>query len=106
MTCTFFIGGPTASGKSDLAADVSHKMGAEIVNADAFQLYGGLDLLTAKPEAATLAKATHHLIGTVPLLRIIERGKISTSPRARLMKFIHAANSRSLLAEADFTSTP
>ena len=67
MTCTFFIVGPTASGKSELAADVSHETGAEIVNADAFQLYGGLDLLIAKPEAATLAKAPHHLIGTVPL---------------------------------------
>lgn len=67
MTCTFFIVGPTASGKSDLAADVSHEMGAEIVNADAFQVYGGLDLLTAKPEGTTLAKARHHLIGTIPL---------------------------------------
>jgi tRNA dimethylallyltransferase len=64
---TFFIVGPTASAKSDLAADVARELGAEIVSADAFQIYHGLDLLTAKPEAHTLVKVPHHLIGTVPL---------------------------------------
>src|SRR5437660_10794785 len=67
MRRTFFIVGPTATGKSDLAADVGHEMGAEIISADAFQIYHGLDLLTAKPDASTLAKAPHHLIGTTPL---------------------------------------
>ena len=67
MTNRFFIVGPTATGKSELAADVAREMGAEVVGADAFQIYRGLDLLTAKPDAATLAKAPHHLIGTMPL---------------------------------------
>jgi tRNA dimethylallyltransferase len=67
MRRTFFIVGPTATGKSDLAADVASEIGAEIVSADAFQIYRGLDLLTAKPDASTLAKAPHHLIGTTPL---------------------------------------
>ena len=67
MRSTFFIVGPTATGKSDLAADVAGEAGAEIVSADAFQLYRGLDLLTAKPDASTLAKAPHHLISTTPL---------------------------------------
>jgi len=67
MTRTFFIVGPTAAGKSELAADVAREMGAEIVSADAFQIYRGLDLLTAKPDAATHAKAPHQLIGTAPL---------------------------------------
>ena len=67
MTRTFFIAGPTATGKSELAADVAREIGAEIVSADAFQIYEGLDLLTAKPESSTLAKAPHHLIGIVPL---------------------------------------
>src|SRR5881227_2524230 len=63
----FFIVGPTATGKSELAADVGQKIGAEIINADAFQIYRGLDLLTAKPDAATIAKAPHHLVGTVSI---------------------------------------
>jgi tRNA dimethylallyltransferase len=67
MKHTFFIVGPTASGKSELAASVACEIGAEIVNADAFQIYRGLDLLTAKPDASTLAKIRHHLIGTTPL---------------------------------------
>ena len=67
MKRTFFIVGPTATGKSELAADVAHEIGAEIVSADAFQVYRGLDRLTAKPDASTLARAPHHLIGTTPL---------------------------------------
>lgn len=67
MKRVFFIVGPTATGKSELAADVALKLGAEIVSADAFQIYRGLDLLTAKPDQVTLAKVPHHLIGTVPV---------------------------------------
>jgi tRNA dimethylallyltransferase len=67
MRRTFFIVGPTATGKSELAADVAHEIGAEIVSADAFQIYRGLDVLTAKPDGSTRAKAPHHLIGTIPL---------------------------------------
>jgi tRNA dimethylallyltransferase len=67
MTRAFFIVGPTAAGKSKLAVDVAREISAEIVSADAFQIYRGLDLLTAKPEPLILAKAPHHLIGTVPL---------------------------------------
>ena len=67
MTRVFFIVGPTATGKSELAADLAHDVDAEIVNADAFQIYRGLDLLTAKPDQATRAKAPHHLIGTMSI---------------------------------------
>jgi tRNA dimethylallyltransferase len=67
MTRAFFIVGPTATGKSEIASDVAQEVGAEIVSADAFQIYRGLDLLLAKPDVPTLAKARHHLIGTIPL---------------------------------------
>jgi tRNA dimethylallyltransferase len=67
MNRTFFIVGPTAVGKSEVAAEVARRLGAEILSADAFQIYRGLDLLTAKPDDAILAKAPHHLIGAVPL---------------------------------------
>jgi tRNA dimethylallyltransferase len=66
MPRAFFIVGPTAAGKSQLAADFAHDLGAEIVSADAFQVYRGLNLLTAKPDAATLAKVRQHLIGATP----------------------------------------
>src|SRR5438270_12835708 len=67
MRRVFFIVGPTATGKSELGADIAHELNAEIVGADAFQIYCGLDLLSAKPEASTLAKAPHHMIGTTAL---------------------------------------
>ena len=63
----FFIVGPTAVGKSDVAAEVARVCGGEIVSADAFQVYAGLDQLTAKPATSALQAAPHHLIGTVPL---------------------------------------
>jgi tRNA dimethylallyltransferase len=68
MRAVFFIAGPTASGKSELAAEVAARCGAEIVSADAFQIYRGLPILTAQPDAATLRKVPHHLIGSVPAL--------------------------------------
>jgi tRNA dimethylallyltransferase len=67
MNRVFYLVGPTGVGKSELAAEVARRLGAEIVSADAFQIYRGLDLLTAKPDPATRAKASHHLIGAVPL---------------------------------------
>jgi len=67
MRRCFFIVGPTATGKSELAADMAQEIGAEIVSADAFQVYQGLEQLTAKPNSSTLAKAPHHLLGTTPL---------------------------------------
>src|SRR5438876_11186382 len=67
MKRVFFIVGPTATGKSEIAAEIARQLNAEIINADAFQIYRGLDLLTAKPETTTLAKAPHHLLGVAPL---------------------------------------
>ncbi len=74
----FFIVGPTATGKSELAAEVAQQCGAEIVSADAFQIYRGLDLLTAKPDSETLAKAPHHLLGAIPLSEEMNAEKFRT----------------------------
>lgn len=84
MRGVFFIVGPTATGKSDLAADVARKLDAEIVSADAFQIYRGLDLLTAKPEPATLAKAPHHLIGTMSILKEMNADKFRQAALAAI----------------------
>src|SRR6266487_3280711 len=87
----FFIVGPTATGKSKLAADVVQEIGAEIVSADAFQVYHGLDVLTAKPDAATFAKAPHHLIGTVSLHEEMNAEKFRRVA-ARAIDEIHSRN--------------
>ena len=67
MPAPFFIVGPTAVGKSRLAAEVAARFGAEIIGADAFQIYAGFDLLTAKPSMAERHGVPHHLISTVSL---------------------------------------
>ncbi|MCW1883227.1 tRNA (adenosine(37)-N6)-dimethylallyltransferase MiaA [Luteolibacter flavescens] len=57
----FFVCGPTASGKSARALKIAAELDGEIVNADAFQLYRGLELLTAAPPAEDRGKRPHHL---------------------------------------------
>ncbi|MEZ5863448.1 MAG: tRNA (adenosine(37)-N6)-dimethylallyltransferase MiaA [Geminicoccaceae bacterium] len=57
------IGGSTASGKSALALALAERTGGAIVNADSVQLYRDLPILTARPDAAELARAEHHLYG-------------------------------------------
>jgi len=57
------IAGPTASGKSALALDLAERLGGEIVNADALQLYADLRVLTARPTPEDEARAPHHLFG-------------------------------------------
>lgn len=54
--------GATAVGKSALAMDLAESLDAEIVSADALQVYRGLDIGTAKPSAADRARVRHHLI--------------------------------------------
>jgi tRNA dimethylallyltransferase len=67
MPHTYFVVGQTAVGKTAAAIGLAERSGGEIVSADAFQVYAGLDLLTAKPTPAERARVPHHLIGTVPL---------------------------------------
>lgn len=59
----WLIAGPTASGKSALALRLARETGAEIVNADALQLYADLRILSARPSAEEQAQAPHHLFG-------------------------------------------
>ena len=64
---SFFLLGPTAVGKSVLAVEFAERVGGEIVGADAFQIYAGLDTLNAKPSPELRARVPHHLVGEVPL---------------------------------------
>lgn len=58
--------GPTATGKSDLAVEIAHRLGgserAEIINADAYQLYRGMDIGTAKVSVEEQRGIPHHLL--------------------------------------------
>ena len=54
--------GPTASGKSKLAADIAKKFNGEIVNADSMQIYKEVKILSARPNDKTVK---HHLYGII-----------------------------------------
>jgi tRNA dimethylallyltransferase len=60
-----YICGPTASGKSSLAISIATEIGGEIVNADAFQLYRGLEVISAAPSAKEQTQVPHHLYGVL-----------------------------------------
>ncbi|TAM58682.1 tRNA (adenosine(37)-N6)-dimethylallyltransferase MiaA [bacterium] len=55
--------GPTASGKTALAVELALRFGAEIVSADSRQVYRGMAVGTAQPDAAQLRAVRHHLVG-------------------------------------------
>jgi tRNA dimethylallyltransferase len=57
--------GPTASGKSALALALALRFPAEIVSVDSAQVYRGMDIGTAKPDAATRARVAHHLVDII-----------------------------------------
>ncbi|MFG1628929.1 tRNA (adenosine(37)-N6)-dimethylallyltransferase MiaA [Kribbella sp. NPDC049227] len=54
--------GPTAAGKSDLSVALCKRLGGEVVNADAMQVYRGMDVGTAKITAAERDGVPHHLL--------------------------------------------
>jgi tRNA dimethylallyltransferase len=54
--------GPTASGKTALAVEWARRIGGEIVSVDSALVYRGMEIGSAKPDAATLALAPHHLL--------------------------------------------
>ncbi|WP_324780898.1 tRNA (adenosine(37)-N6)-dimethylallyltransferase MiaA [Thiobacillus sedimenti] len=57
-----FLMGPTASGKTALAVALVERFPLEIISVDSALVYRGMNIGTAKPDAATLARAPHHLL--------------------------------------------
>ena len=85
--------GPTASGKTALAVHWCQRLDTEVVSVDSALVYRGLDIGSAKPDAATLALAPHHLVDVrdphevfsaadfarealPPMLALAERGRV------------------------------
>lgn len=54
--------GPTASGKTEAGVLVAQSLGCEVVSADSMLVYEGMDIGTAKPNAADRGGVRHHLI--------------------------------------------
>lgn len=54
--------GPTASGKTDLAIELAERLPVSLISVDSAMVYRGMDIGTAKPDAALLARVPHRLI--------------------------------------------
>jgi len=65
MIPVVLVMGPTAAGKSAVALALAERFGGEIVSADSAQVYRGMDIGTAKPDAATRARVPHHLLDLI-----------------------------------------
>ena len=57
------IGGPTAAGKTRVAAEVARALGTEVVSADARQFYRAMPIGTGQPTEAEMLGVRHHFIG-------------------------------------------
>ena len=60
-----FLMGPTASGKTGLAVELAQRLPVELISVDSALVYRGMDIGSAKPDQATLARAPHHLIDLI-----------------------------------------
>jgi tRNA dimethylallyltransferase len=84
MTRVLAIVGATATGKSALALRLAEATGGEIVNADALQVYRGLDVGTAKPTLEERRRVRHHLIDILDPVEPYSAGEFARRGRAAL----------------------
>jgi tRNA dimethylallyltransferase len=76
--------GPTATGKSDLALDLAEVFAGEVVNADASQLYRGMDVGTAKLPVAERRGIAHHQLDVLEVTEEASVAAYQSSARADL----------------------
>ncbi|WP_147916562.1 tRNA (adenosine(37)-N6)-dimethylallyltransferase MiaA [Ruania zhangjianzhongii] len=74
--------GPTATGKSDLALDLAEHLGAEIINADAMQLYRGMDIGAAKVPVEQRRGIAHHQLDVLEVTEDASVAAFQTYARA------------------------
>jgi tRNA dimethylallyltransferase len=110
--------GPTASGKTGLAVELYQHLPVELISVDSALVFKGMDIGTAKPDAATLAQAPHHLIDLIPptevysaanfrndalklMADITARGKVPLLVGGTMLYFRALQGGLSALPEAD-----
>ena len=113
-----FLMGPTASGKTGLAVELTQRLPVELISVDSALVYRNMDIGTAKPDAATLAKAPHHLIDIIDpteaysaaqfrtdalrlMAEIIARGKVPLLVGGTMLYFKALQGGLSDLPQAD-----
>jgi tRNA dimethylallyltransferase len=80
--------GPTASGKSALAVTLAEELGGEVINADAMQLYRGMDIGTAKITAAERRGVPHHLLDVLDVTETASVAAYQRDARATVERLL------------------
>ncbi len=113
-----FLMGPTASGKTGVAVELAQRLPVELISVDSALVYRDMNIGTAKPDAATLARAPHHLIDIIApteaysaaafrhdalrlMADITQRGKIPLLVGGTMLYFKALREGLSVLPQAD-----
>lgn len=72
-----YVCGATASGKTAYALKLAAERGGEIVNGDAFQLFSGIEIISAAPSEEEKSKFPHHLFGVLEPSEKCDAGRFS-----------------------------
>ncbi|WP_019591101.1 tRNA (adenosine(37)-N6)-dimethylallyltransferase MiaA [Thioalkalivibrio sp. ALE20] len=91
------LAGPTATGKTGLALELAQRLDAEIVTVDSAQVYRGMDIGTAKPDAHERARVPHHLLDIRDPEETYNAATFAADARA-CIRAIHARGRVALLA--------
>ena len=84
------IAGPTASGKSEIAIEVAKRINGEIIGADAFQIYRGLEVLTAQVPEHERQGIQHHLVGCIDPTQVFDVAHYLEMARTKIRE-VHAS---------------
>jgi tRNA dimethylallyltransferase len=80
-----YLAGQTGSGKTAIALELARQLApAEIINADAFQIYRGLEILSAAPSAEELAACPHHLFGELPVTAVCDAASFARLAKEKI----------------------
>jgi len=88
--------GPTAVGKSRVAAWVAERVGGEVISADARAIYRGLEIGTDRPSDELLKRVPHHLIGVLDPRDTYDAARFRADCE-RLVAEIHARGRRAIV---------
>ncbi|MFC6090463.1 tRNA (adenosine(37)-N6)-dimethylallyltransferase MiaA [Saccharothrix lopnurensis] len=88
MNTPVAVVGPTATGKSDLAVRLALELGGEVVNADAMQLYRGMDIGTAKMTPEERRGVPHHLLDVLDVTETASVAAYQREARAAVEKVL------------------
>ena len=78
------VAGPTGVGKTAFAVDLANELDGEIIGADAYQVYRGLEILTGQPTPEMLSAVPHHLIGFLPPTEVFDAARFAAIARERI----------------------